>query len=330
MSVLLPVFDAAGTLPACLTSIARQSATDWECIVVDDGSSDGSDRIALERARSDSRFVVRREPHRGLVPALQIALECSRGRFVARMDADDLMHRRRLAEQAALLDAHDSWSGLGCHVRMFPRRGLGDGSRAYERWLNGITDADDVAREAWVECSLAHPTWMLRAESLRREPYREAGWPEDYDLLLRLLRRGEKLGVLPRRRLLWRQGTQRLSRLAAEYGSDRFTRCKAHHLARSFLADSREFALWGHGATGRTLKRELAAEGRRPALIVEVHPRRIGNRIDGVPVVAPQALRDERRLPLVVSVAGAGPRAEIRAALAAMGFVEGRDFVCAA
>ena len=64
--------------------------------------------------------------------------------------------------------------------------------------------------------------------------------------------------------------------------------------------------------------------------MIEVHPRRVGQRIHGAPVLPPEALRTLRDVPIVVSVSGAGPRAEIRAALGAMGFLERRDFVCAA
>ena len=88
--------------------------------------------------------------------------------------------------------------------------------------------------------------------------------------------------------------------------------------------------LWGHGPTGRALAAALRTHGKRPSHIVEVHPRRIGARIRGAPVVAPDALADLLPRPVIAAVSGAGPRAKIRAALGALGLVEGRDFVCAA
>ena len=88
--------------------------------------------------------------------------------------------------------------------------------------------------------------------------------------------------------------------------------------------------LWGYGGTGRQLQRSLRRHGKRPSAIVEVHPGRVGNRIQGAPVIAPTALKERPREPLVVSVAGASARAQIRAALAAMGFRESLDYVCAA
>jgi hypothetical protein len=70
--------------------------------------------------------------------------------------------------------------------------------------------------------------------------------------------------------------------------------------------------------------------GRRPRAIVELHPGRLGNRILGAPVVPPAALVEHRGVPLLVSVAGTAPRTEVRATLHALGFAEGREFVCVA
>jgi len=330
VSILLPVYDAESTLQACLRSLQRQNLRNWECVLVDDGSRDASPDILRDAARRDTRLRVLTTPHHGLVSALNTGLEECRGRLVARMDADDLMHRGRLAEQVEHLEAHPTWTGLGCHVRTFPRDGLGPGNRAYESWVNSIRSPEDVERELFVECPLVHPTWMFRREALESYTYRDRGWPEDYDLILRMITGGQSIGVLPRRRHAWRHAAGRLSRRSPVYGADRFTACKAHHLARSFLARTERYILWGYGGTGRTLCRALLEHGKRPSYIVELHAGRLGNRIQGAEVIPRDRLASVTRLPLIVSVAGAGPRGEIRDALARLEFVEMRDFVCAA
>ncbi len=330
LSVLLPVRDAAATLGAALRSVARQRDADLECVVVDDGSQDASPEVAEQMRRRDPRFHLLRRPRQGLVPALVAGLARCRGRFVARMDADDLMHRERLARQRAALEAHPEWVAVGCHVRLFPRRTLAPGMRAYERWLNHIDGPQRLAREAFVECPVAHPTLLARSEALRAMGYRDAGWPEDYDLVLRWLAAGRRIGMVPRRLLAWRDHPQRLSRRHPRYALDRFTACKAAFLARGFLAGRDHYQLWGYGGTGRALRRALAEHGKRPSRIVEVHPGRLGQRIHGAPVVSPDQLGHAPDEPLVVSVAGTGPRGEVRRKLASLRFEEGRHFVCAA
>jgi glycosyltransferase involved in cell wall biosynthesis len=330
VSILLPVRDAQSTLAVCLRSVSRQRFHDWECVVVDDGSRDSSGALVRRAAKTDPRFRLHSCPRRGLVPALNAGLGACRGSLIARMDADDWMHRDRLEAQVGALDAAPRLAAVGCHVRIFPRSGLAPGRREYERWLNAIDTPDRVREEAFVECPVAHPSLVLRADVARRLGYRDEGWAEDYDLVLRLLEENREVGVVPRRLLAWRDGPDRLSRTHPAYGLDRFIACKAAFLARGLLAGGERYVLWGHGPTARALKRALATHGKRPAAIVEVHPRRLGQKIDGAPVIAPEELKTLRALPLVASVAGAEPRGLIRAALARLGYRETMDYVCAA
>lgn len=330
VSVLLPAHDAARTLPAALASLRRQTEPRWECVLVDDGSRDATPAVAGAAARADARIRVVSTAHGGIVAALGAGLAACRAPLVARMDADDVMHRDRLALQTAALGADPTLAGVGCHVRFFPRRGMTDGLRDYERWLRSIDDPRRVREDAFVECPIAHPTLVLRREALAAMPYRDVGWPEDYDLVLRLLAAGHRLGVVPRRLLAWRDGPARLTRTHPAYAQERIVACKAAFLADGFLAGGDRYVLWGHGGTGRALRRALATHGKRPSHVVEVHPGRLRNRIAGAPVIAPDALASLPRGRLVASVAGAGPRRLIREFLATLGWRELDDFVVAA
>src|SRR5688572_7622962 len=93
VSVLLPAFDAESTLSAALESVRRQTFSDFECLVVDDGSSDASVAVARRFAVEDARFRVSSAPHAGLIATLLRGLRQCGGRYVARMDADDVMLR---------------------------------------------------------------------------------------------------------------------------------------------------------------------------------------------------------------------------------------------
>ena len=328
VSVLLPAWNAAATLEAALRSITRQTLADWECVVVDDGSTDDTGAIAERWAAHDTRFRIVRQPHLGLVAALNDGLRHCRAPLIARMDADDLMHRERLAAQAAALADDPGLAAVGCHVRLFPRARLTPRMLEYETWLNGLRDEADISRDAFIECPVAHPALMIRRERLVNG-YRDCDWPEDYDLVLRLLASGARIGTVPRRLLAWRDGPSRLSRSHHRYALERFTACKASFLVQAHLP-GRDYILWGYGATGRSLRRALTVHGRHPSHIVEIKASRIGQRIHGAPVIPIDALPALRGRPIVVSVARAGPRAEIRACLARMGFLEGPDYRCAA
>lgn len=330
VSVLLPIHRAGATLEACLETIRRQTFEDWECILADDGSDDDSLDIARRFADADRRFVPLPGPHLGLVGTLERGRAACRGAWIARMDADDLMLRERLHLQARALEGDPDLAAVGAHVRIFPRAEMGGGLRAYEHWLRSVTDARDVAREAFVECPVAHPTWMIRRSILDRYGYRDQGWPEDYDLLLRLLADGHRFGVIARPLVAWREHPARLTHNHDAYRIGEFPRLKAHFLRHGFLAGRRTYVLWGYGHTGRALRRALTDYDLHPSHIVEVHPGRLGQRIHGADVIPPSRLPQLRGERVVTSVAGAGPRSEVRSALREMGFHELRDFVCAA
>ena len=334
ISVLLPARNAENTLEACLQSLVAQSEKRWECVLVNDGSVDRTGSIAHGFAAHDPRFGVLECEHRGIVPSLNEGLERCRGDFIARMDADDRMHPERLAAQHAALKANPQWVAAGCHVSLFPRESLKEGQLAYETWLNEMQTAEQLRADAFVECPIAHPTFFGRREAFLEFGYEDNGWPEDYDLLLRWLGAGHSFGVVPRELLAWRQSEESLSRTGDVYRQENFTRCKAFYLYEHFLKGRPRYVLWGYGGTGRALCKALAARGSEPSHIVELHPRRLGKVIHGAPVVRPEALAALReangRLQVIASVAGAKPRAEIRAALDAMGFTQGLDYVCAA
>jgi glycosyltransferase involved in cell wall biosynthesis len=332
VSVLVPVYNAESTLEVALLSVRRQRFSDWECIVVDDGSTDSSLSIAERVAREDGRIRSIRISRSGIVAALNTGIDACRGEFIARMDADDWMHADRLMLQVEALSSASDLAGVGCHVRLFPRQTLTPKRVLYEQWLNSLKSARDVKLDRFVECPIAHPTLFIRRTVLARFRYREVDWAEDYDLVLRLLGADERLGMVPLALLYWRDGARRLSRTSDRYSQARFVECKAHFLRAGWLSDHERYVLWGYGDTGRRLSRALARLGRLPSHIVELHPGRIGQRIGGAPVISVEALAELEPRPqrIVASVAGSGPRGEIRVKLKTFGFVEERDFVCTA
>jgi hypothetical protein len=229
----------------------------------------------------------------------------------------------------SLLDREPTLAAAGCHVRLFPRASMSPRLREYETWLNSLAGPDEVMRDAFVESPVVHPTLMMRRDMFALG-YRDCSWPEDYDLVLRALGAGLRIGMVPRRLLAWRNGPATLTRTHARYAIEEITRCKAHYLAEGFLRGSPHYVLWGYGDTGRTLRQALTAHGKAPSHIVERKPSRLGNVIHGAPVIPPERLPALDRQPIVVSVARAAPRAIVRDTLSALGYVEGRDYVCAA
>ena len=333
VSVLLPVRDAGPYLEACLESLERQTLTDLEVVAVDDGSSDGSAERLDSWAARGTWLRVLHQPPEGLVAALNRGLAACRGSLVARMDADDISHPRRLELQAALLVARPDVGVVSCLVRHYPRAGVGEGSTRYEDWLNGLRTHEQMARERFVESPLAHPSATVRREVLvAAGGYRDCRWPEDYDLWLRLFEAGVRFAKVERPLHFWREHGERLTRRDLRYSTAAFLRCKAHHLAVGPLSGGRPVVVWGAGQTGRRLARQLLDGGVEITAFIDIDPRKVGGVAQSRPVLAPAKLPDLLGQDAVVlaAVASRGARELIRARLEEIGLEEGTGFWCVA
>lgn len=331
VSVLLPCYNAAATLDEAVGSVLGQTLTDLEVVAVDDGSNDDTRRRLEAWASRDRRLRVVGREHTGLIAALNAGIAECRAALIARMDADDRCHPERLARQAALLGEVPSLALAGCLVGGYPSAEVRQGFRVYLDWLNRLVTVGDIRKQIFVESPLPHPTWMVRRAWLERAGgYQDHGWPEDYDLLLRLHLLGAEMAKVPETLFFWREHPTRLTRIDARYSVENFLRCKAHHLVRGPLRGRETVIVWGAGQMGRRLSKHLLREGAPLAAFVDIDPGKIGGRKRGRPVIAPedlQALWRASPRPVVLAAVGArGARALIREQLISMGLREGEDW----
>mgnify|MGYP006301088825 CR=1 FL=1 len=298
---------------------------------MDDGSTDGTLSVLRSRAEADGRVRVFSREAQGIVSALEFARMKARGRFLARMDADDGAYALRFQRQMELMASDTRLVLCGTGVVYFPRERIKEGALRYEAWINGLVGHDDIVRDLFIECPIPHPTFLLRSDALEVVGgYRAMGWPEDYDLVFRLWEGGGRFGKIPGVLLRWRESRTRLSRVHPDYSPEAFRRCKVHFLLRTLVRDGRGVVVWGAGPVGKGFARELQAQGGTLAAFVDLDPRKIGQEIHGVPVLRPEEALGIPRAFSVAAVGKAGGRGEIREALRKGGKVELIDFVAVA
>lgn len=182
VSVVMAVLNGAAFLDQAIASIRRQTFGDFEIVIVDDGSVDGTGDILSRHAAEDARLLVLRQAHAGLVPSLNRGIEAASAQLIARMDADDVAEPHRLARQVEALAAAPHVAVVGSNYMVIDAAGN-------RREASRLPTTPEAIRAALPSSNpLAHPTVMLRrAAAINAGLYRRAFLQcEDYDLWLRL------------------------------------------------------------------------------------------------------------------------------------------------
>lgn len=334
VSVLLPVHNGAATLGRALESLSDQRFRDFEVLILDDGSDDETLNIARRAARREPRLDVRALPRAGLVATLNAGLELARGRYLARMDADDLCHPDRLAAQAALLDARPGLGLVSCLVAFGGDRDAAGGYARHVDFVNSLRTHRSMALHRFRESPLAHPSVMFRADAAREHgAYRDGDFPEDYELWLRWFDAGVRFAKVRRELVSWSDSPNRLSRVDERYAVRRFHEIKAPYLARHLARTNPrhpEVVLFGAGRESRKRAELLEAEGVAITAYVDVDPRKIGRVVHGRPVLHRDDLPRAGSCFGLSYLAGHGSAEDLVRFLAGRGWVMGRHYLLCA
>ena len=235
ISVILPVYNAETYVREAVESILAQTFTDFECIIINDGSTDDSGAILRELAARDTRIVLIERPNGGLVSALNDGIESARAEFIARMDADDMAMPERFALQHARMVQEPELAVLGSFIRVMDK--AGNIIRLGEYSLTPKAVAHQLEKEG---CPVAHPAVMMRRDAvLKAGGYRKAFChAEDYDLWLRISDLGHAIANLPQPLLNYREHGANMSKVHWQaQGRGGILASLAHRVRKAGLPD---------------------------------------------------------------------------------------------
>jgi glycosyltransferase involved in cell wall biosynthesis len=186
VSVMMPCFNAEATLPLALGSAVAQTLEDWECVCLDDGSSDATWQVLTEASRRDPRFRIERfERNRGRGAARQRLLELVTGEHLAFLDSDDWMYPGRLAGEVRWLEADAKIAAVSACAAITdgPDRLVGVQRPATSESLPVVASFDHP-----MPPPLLFPTSMIRADLAKRTGFDPAfKRSQDSDFLVRAL-----------------------------------------------------------------------------------------------------------------------------------------------
>jgi len=188
VSVIMGVYNGAHRVERAVESIIRQTFDDFEFIICDDGSSDGTDVVLEKLSFQDNRIIILKNgKNLGLAQTLNNCLAVAKGEYIARMDDDDISHPTRFEEQVSFLDSHPEYAVVGTSCNLYDENGV---------WGTSVVCGERSKLDIFMGRSFAHPSVMMRKEAvLKVGGYTVSDITlrtEDYDLWCKLYFEGFK------------------------------------------------------------------------------------------------------------------------------------------
>jgi glycosyltransferase involved in cell wall biosynthesis len=328
VSVLLPFAGSCSRLDCAIKSILEQDYDDLELVLVDNGATSAAKAIATAFADSDSRVRILNEPQTGIAKALNTGIRNCSGKYIARMDSDDLALPGRIYDQVNFMESHPQVGLVSGLVIFSGDPDYASGFSAYVDQLNRIRFTEEIHRYRFLESPFAHPSVLFR-RSLTETfgAYSEdPSIPEDYELWLRWMDAGVIMHKLPRPVLDWHDSPGRLSRTSAAYSRDAFDRVRMKYLVAWMKKNhgNRHVWTWGAGKLARRKSALLQSEGIPVTGFIDITHQTISGNL---PVIHFHHLPPPGEVFIISMVSNRGKPFEIEAFLLDRGYREGRDFV---
>jgi glycosyltransferase involved in cell wall biosynthesis len=326
ISVLMPAFNTEAYLSACLDSIRAQDFPHWELLVVDDFSTDKSREIMDRFAAKDPRIQVFSNREKGIIPALRLAYQHSKGRYITRMDSDDQMPPHKLGVMARELDKYGEGHLITGKVKYFSDEPLGNGYKRYEVWLNRLVDDNQHYADIYRECVVPSPCWMVsRADLERCGAFRSDRYPEDYDLVFRFYRAALQIRGVDQVLHYWRDRPDRASRTDPTYADNAYLKLKVPYFLELDYDAERPLVLWGAGPRGKRIAKLLQAAG-SPFYWICNTPSKWGQKNGGITYHKVDLLNELEKPQVIIAVGAPEDQDTILAELESRNWKRGRDF----
>ena len=169
VSVILPAYNAEKTLFESVQSIVKQTYNEWELLLINDGSKDNTDKVIKQFSDKRIRYI-ENDGNKGLIYTLNRGISLSKGKYIIRMDADDISFPERIQCQVEYMENHPDTIVCGSYIETFGEN-VDSVVRSYH------TESDDIKKAYPIQPPFAHPSVIIRRDILEKEGF---GYNQDY------------------------------------------------------------------------------------------------------------------------------------------------------
>jgi len=328
ISVILPFYNSERTLESAIKSIQDQSFPYFECILIDNNSTDDSVEIANGFTASDSRFRLFSEKTQGVVFASNKGWVESKGEYIARMDSDDWSHPDRLKLQSDFLDKNPEYGAIGSLVKHVGNIEESGGMARFVDWNNSLVTYEEILNNRFIELPIINPTAMWRRDvAITFGMYNQGDFPEDYEMWLRWLDADVRVGKINKALLHWHDSETRLTRTDSLYSDGSFYRIKTKYLAK-WLSKNNPYhpkvAIWGASKISRRRAKLLESHGVEISCYIDTKKNK---RHINKPVYYYEDILSAGKIFVLTYIKQMNARIEIKKHLNSKGFTEGKNFL---
>lgn len=268
ISILTPVKNVEKWILETAESIQNQSLENWEWIIVDDFSTDDTFSILEKLAREDIRIKVYHNKEKGIIPALKLAFLHAEGKYITRMDGDDIMPENRLLNFYQAAENTQYEAVITGKVHYFSENNVSEGYQKYENWLNGLVEKNTHYEHLYRECIVASPNWMMSREKAKEIAlFNQLKYPEDYDMCFHWKENKLPIIGLNEVTLLWREHPQRTSRNSETYQQEAFFKLKLNWFLKE--NKSKRIGVLGYGTKGKLATQILTQSNTEVCIYVQ-------------------------------------------------------------
>jgi glycosyltransferase involved in cell wall biosynthesis len=302
LSVLTTIYNGESFIDDMFNSIAAQTFTDFEWIIIEDGSTDGT-WSKLQQCKDERIKLYQLPENRGVGLANEYALSLASGEYIAKVDADDISLPNRFEKQVQFLDDHPLIDMVDCFIEYFPHSLEDRETKRFQQLYNGHQakinrnrTSEELSEDIYWNCLFINGAMMARRKSVKAIGYSShLRQGEDYELFYKMNKANMKFYRIPETLINIRVSMSSTTSQNQNIIKDVVYQVKKEDMTAFFRDTTRPFVIWGAGQRGIDTHTFIQKEfGEQPIAFWDSNSKRVGELVDGILIAAPNHVNSYR------------------------------------